>query len=121
MEKRELLKAVIDKHYQELLKIEKPKPGKIGGTYYGSTELISSVGNHLEIFEGNHNSYFCGMVTRYKDVYGIRIGSAYQFSPSEIINELKAVLIEDTEWNIFCDIGTNYSNIGFGKIVRRDK
>lgn len=121
MKKREELKKIIDKYFQNLSKIEKPQASKIGGTYYGSTELISSVGNHLEIFEGNHNSYFCGMVTRYKDVYGIRIGGAYKFYPSDIVNELKAILGEDTEYKIFCDIGTNYSSIGFGKIVRRDR
>lgn len=121
MEKREELKQVIDKYYQNLAKIEKPKTSKIGGIYYGSTELISSVGNHLDIVTGNHNSYFCGMTTRYKDVYGIRIGGAYKFSPSEIVNELKSILGENTDYKIFCDIGTNYSTIGFGKIIRRDR
>lgn len=121
MEKRELLKAVIDKYFQDLSMVEKPQSRKIGGTYYGSVELISSVGNHLEIITGSHSSYFCGMTTRYKDVYGIRIGGAYKFYPSDIVNELKAILGEDTEYKIFCDIGTNYSSIGFGKIVRRDR
>lgn len=118
MEKRELLKAVIDKYYQNLSKIEKPKSSKIGGTYYGSTELISSVGNHLEIVEGNHISYCYGSNIYYKDVYGIKIGGAYKFSPSLITNELKEILGTDTDWKIICDCGTNYSTIGFGKINR---
>lgn len=119
MEKREKLKKVVDKYFQDLSKMEKPNTSKIGGTYYGSTELISSVGNHLEIVEGRHITYCYGSNIQYKDVYAIRIGGAYKFSPSVITEELKAILGTDiTDWRIISDIGTNYSTIGFGKIDR---
>ena len=48
MNKIEQMKKVIDDFYKEMLKIEKPKNYKVGGTYYGGTQLFSSVGNHLD-------------------------------------------------------------------------
>ena len=117
------MKQIINKYYDELAKLPKPSRGKIGGTYYGATQLFSSVGNHLEIEENCcHVSYGYGCNTYYKDSYILRIGGAYHFSTSEIAKELIDVLGSrydaDSRIGIINDYGTNYSVVGFGVISR---
>ena len=117
------MKEIINKHYRNLEKLPKPSKHTIGGTYYGSTELLSSVGNHLEIDENcYHISYGYGTNTKYKNAYVIRIGGAYKYPKSDIIKELKEVFggmyDQETKVGIIEDYGTNYSVIGFGTIYR---
>ena len=120
----ERLLEVLKKYYDELKEIPKPNASKIGGTYYGSTQLFSSVGNHLDFVEnGNHTSYgYGGCNTNYQNAFYLRIGGAYKFSTSKIVNELIEILdgkryINETKLGIIDDYGTNYSVVGFGYII----
>ena len=122
MEKR--LIEILEKHYNELSKLEKPKATQIGGTYYGSTQLFSSVGNHLDfVKDGSHISYgYGGCNINYKNACYLRIGGAYKIDRKTIIDELKKITngkdyISDTKLGIIDDYGTNFSTIGFGYII----
>lgn len=123
MEKR--LIAILEKHYNELSKLEKPKATQIGGTYYGSTQLLSSVGNHLDFVKnGSHTSYgYGGLNTHYRNAFYLRIGGAYKIDRNAIIKELREITggvnyVYDTDLGIIDNYGTNFSTIGFGYIVR---
>ena len=118
MEKLNQAKAIIDNYFQDFSKLPKPEKSQIGGTYYGSTQLFSSVGNHLEIMKGNHISYCYGTNIYYKDVYALKIGGAYKVSFSNMVKELKSILGEETDWKLIDDYGTNFSVVGIGKINR---
>ena len=118
----EKLKEIIQKYYNEYKSLPKPNATKIGGTYYGSTELFSSVGNMLELIEnGYHISHgYAGINTRYKNACYIRIGGAYSISTKVLYDELIAVAgsdcVKETRLGIINDYGTNFSVIGFGYI-----
>lgn len=125
MEKKiEAMLVVLYKTYDELSKLPKPHRYEIGGTYYGATQLFSSVGNHLEMVENcNHTSYESyGINTNYKDAFIIRIGGAYKFSTAQMVTELVGILggryDKNSNIGIITDYGTNYSVIGFGTVVR---
>lgn len=118
MEKFNQAKKIINKYFQDLSKMPKPEKRQIGGTYYGATQLFSSVGNHLEIVEGRHISYCYGTNIYYKDVYALRVGGTYGFSSSPMVNELKEILGDNSDWKLINDYGTNFSTIGIGKINR---
>lgn len=119
MELLEQMHGVLEKHYVKLKELPKPEATRIGGTYYGSTQLFSSVGNHLDLKSGvGHRSYdYCGY-TDYHNTTILRIGGAYKVSIKEIVDELAAVL--GGRYNRECglyiidDYGTNYSTVGFG-------
>ena len=122
MEKK--LIKVLEKHYNELSKLEKPKVERIGGTYYGSTQLFSTVGNHLDfVKDGSHTSYgYGGCNTNYRNAFYLRIGGAYKVDRKVILEELKEITdgknyVSDTKLGIIDDYGTNFSTIGFGYIV----
>lgn len=113
------LTAVLEKHYAALKVLHKPEASKTGGTYYGSTQLFRSVGNHLEIKSGvNHTSYGYGCDTHYSDATILRIGGAYRYSTKQIVEELAAVLggtyNREYRMSIIDDYGTNFSTVGFG-------
>jgi len=119
MELLEQMHGVLEKYYQELQKLPKPEATRIGGTYYGSTQLFSSVGNHLELKSGiNHTSYGYGCNTNYHDATILRIGGAYHYSIRPIVEELKEVLggtyNGEYRFGIIDDYGTNFSTVGFG-------
>lgn len=120
----EKLRKIIRKYYAEYAKIPKPKETKIGGTYYGSTELFSTVGNRLELVEdGSHTSYgYAGYNTNYRKCFIIRIGGAYKLSTRDLYNELIAITggayVKETGLGIINDYGTNFSVIGFGYVSR---
>ena len=118
LEKLNQAKAIIDKYFQDLSMVEKPKASQIGGTYYGSTQLMSSVGNHLDIVTGDYVSYCYGTNIYYKDVYALRVGGAYKFSFSNIVKELKSILEGQTDWKLIDNYGTNFSVVGIGQIRR---
>lgn len=118
MERFNKAKEIVDRYLKELKNVEKPEKYQYGGTYHGSTELLTSVGNHLEIVQGNHISYCYGTNIYYKDVYALRVGGAYKFSSTPMVNELKEILSDSSEWKLINDYGTNYSTIGIGKINR---
>lgn len=112
---------LVDKTYEKIKELPKPEKSKIGGTYYGSTQLFSSVGNHLDLIEDSlyDQRSYGGGTTRY-NLYGIRIGGAYNPHTSGILDELKAFLKENREkifkegLAIIDDYGTNFSVIGLG-------
>lgn len=119
----EKLKEIIRKYYEDWSKLPTPEPYQIGGTYYGRTELFSSVGNHMELVEdGRHTSYgYGGINTHYVKAFYIRIGGAYKISTKELKEELLAITggyyVHDTKLGIIDNYGTNYSVIGFGYII----
>ena len=106
--------------YEKLKQLPKPESYRIGGTYYGSTQLYSSVGNMLDLIEGgSYTSYSYSSRTNYSELYGVRIGGAYSGdSVREIKNELRDFIKEhrqeifDAGWAIIDDFGTNFSVIG---------
>ena len=116
----EKLKEILLKYYNEYSKIPKPKSGKVGGTYYGSTELFQSIGNHLEFLEDvEHTVYDYGGSTNYKHCYLLKIGGAYKISRKEIYEELRETLggkgyVPELNLCLIDKYGTNYSVIGFG-------
>ena len=108
---------VVNKTYDELKAKPRPKPYKIGGTYYGSTQLFSSVGNDLELIDDRpYISYGYGGSTQYSSIWGIRIGGAYKLDDykelREFMKENKEQLFKD--FYIINDYGTNYSVYGIG-------
>ena len=119
----EKLKEILKEFFDELSKLEKPKTSKIGGTYYGRTELVSSVGNHLDYKEDvSHISYdYCGS-TSYRNACIVRVGGAYRrdygVSTTSVVNKLKEVLggnyVSELRLGIIDDYGTNFSTVGFG-------
>lgn len=120
----EKLKDILRKYYDEYMKLPKPQAYKAGGTYYGSTELFSAIGNRLEMIENcKHTSYgYAGCNTYYKNCCVLLIGGAYKISTKELYEELVAiaggVYVKDTNLGIINDYGTNFSVIGFGYITR---
>ena len=76
-EKIRAMEEILEKHYLELKELPKPESYRFGGTYYGSTEILTSVGNHLDFVKGcHHTSYDYGGHTHYKDACILRIGGA---------------------------------------------
>lgn len=118
------LKKILKEFYEELSKLEKPKTTKIGGTYYGRTQLFSHVGNMLDFEDGvTHISYDYGSSTIYQNACIIRIGGAYRreydVSTKEIVEKLKKVIggkyyLPEKKLGIIDTYGTNFSVVGFG-------
>ena len=109
----------VNETYEELKKLPTPKPERIGGTYYGSTQLFSRVGNHLDLIQGQpYISYGYGGSTDYSQMWGIRIGGAYK---EEKHKELMAFIwknkqaLFDEGYAIIDDYGTNFSTYGIAK------
>ena len=73
------IEELVSETYIALEKIEKPDSYSIGGTYYNSTELRSSVGNMLEIIEREwYTSYEYVSSTNYYIWSALKIGGAYE-------------------------------------------
>ena len=111
--------ALIRKVYASLEKLPKPQSGRIGGTYYGGTQLFSSVGNHLDLLEGEpYTSYGYGWNINYSSIYGIRLGGAYK---TDVISELSDFLYDNAKelasegWSVINDYGTNFSTYGIAR------
>lgn len=105
--------------YEQMNKLPKPERTQIGGTYYGGTQLFSSVGNHLDLLDGEpYTSYGYGCNINYDAIYGIRIGGAYKTS---LVDDLKDYLNEHKEeinsagYTIIADYGTNFSTYGIAR------
>jgi hypothetical protein len=101
---------IVLRTYDKLEAKPRPKPYKIGGTYYGSTQLFSSVGNHLDLIDNEPYAQCSSM-------WGIRIGGAYELDDYE---ELRDFLKENRKellkegYCIIDDYGTNFSVYGIG-------
>ena len=105
--------------YIELSNLPQPKSYRLGGTFYGGTELYRSVGNMLDPINGEpYTSYGYGGSTHYDELWGIRIGGAYD---TELKQELRSYIREvrqtifDAGWAIVDDYGTNFSVIGIAR------
>lgn len=129
-ESRAYAVKLLREFYEEMKTVEKPERYTVGGTYYGSTELLSSVGNHLDWLENDtYTSYDYGGRTNYEDVIGVRVGGAYKAHEAmsalnkklaPIIKEVRELEKDDYEnsrTGLIYDYGTNFSVIGFGKVV----
>lgn len=120
----EKLQTVLRSFFDEVSKLDKPQQERIGGTYYGGTQLFSHVGNMLEYIEdGHYTKYSYGNIrTNYEHVYAVKIGGAYKVSTTALVKELSAILggyyNRDMGIGIIDDFGTNFSFVGFG-IIRR--
>lgn len=116
------LVSEIHNFYDEAAKLPKPKEYKVGGTYYGSTELFKSVGNHLDLLEDIKYSVseYGGFVKHYENVYAVRIGGAYNLSTAPLSDKLSAI-IKNNEHNLelISEYGSNFSVIGFGRRIRK--
>lgn len=120
MEKNIFYKSVdaIKGIYEELKRLPKPESYRLGGTFYGSKELFSSVGNHLELLEDTpYSSYdsYCHYSTDYPHMWGLKIGGAYSSSAHSV---LKKFLDDNRDelfkagFTIIDDYGTNFSTYG---------
>lgn len=105
--------------YEELKKLPRPEAYKMGGTFYGSTELFTSVGNMLELIEGEpYISHEYGGDVKFPELWGIRIGGAYK---EDISKKLKEFLKEheqefrDEGYSYINKYGTNFSVIGIAR------
>lgn len=118
----EKAKVILREYYKKIKQLPKPESYQIGGTFYGATEIFSTVGNCLEMVEnGMHISYgYACSRTIYKNACFLKIGSAYKYPLREIEKDLEKVLGTrynyETKIGLICDRGTNYSVIGFGVI-----
>lgn len=110
--------SVFQETYEELQKLPKPNNYKVGGTYYGGTQLFSSVGNHLDLIEDKpYSSYdsYCHYSTNYSHMWGIRIGGAYEL---DSYKDLRSFLkdsrqqLTDAGYTIIDDYGSNFSVYG---------
>lgn len=112
-------KALIDQFFDELKKMPKPESERIGGTYYGSTQIYSSVGNMLDRVDGSYQRYdsYSGMRADYKNVYAIRVGGAYKVGESikQLTAEIRSAVL-NTPYVLLYDWGTNFSVVGIGEV-----
>lgn len=106
--------------YIALSNLPQPESYRLGGTFYGGTELYRSVGNMLDPINGEpYISYGYGGSTHYDELWGIRIGGVY--NAPEIVKELRDYIKEvrqtifDAGWAIVDDYGTNFSVIGIAR------
>ena len=113
-------KALIADLYARAREWDKPDTYKLGGTYYGGTQLFAMVGNDLELIDGGqHTSYDYGGRTNYKDVYAIRIGGAYVAGKElgELSDKLVLLMRQGGDFAVIDDHGTNFSVVGIGQVV----
>lgn len=116
----EKLKEILLKYYNEYSNLPKPESDKVGGTYYGGTQLFQSIGNMLELLEDvNHTVYGYGCLTSYHHCYLLKIGGAYKISRDSIYEELRKALGDrgycpELDLSLINDYGPNFLVIGFG-------
>ena len=110
--------------YEKLETLPRPASYKIGGEYFGGTQLFKSVGNMLDLIKGESYIQYdgCGTSTQYQELFGIRIGGAYKDSESrKLIDALTKKLVNSrTElmsegFVVVDDYGTNFSVIGIAR------
>ena len=90
----------IYKAYDDVKKIPKPDEYKVGGTYYGGTELHSVYSNELKLIDGGHCEIasVSGGVRYYEHGWAIKIGGAYDFHDVyPAVKKLKSFLEEYAE------------------------
>ena len=118
-----ILNELVDT-YEKLRLLPKPTSYRVGGEYYGSTQLFRTVGNMLDIIEGDsYIQYSYGTSTQYRHLFGIKIGGAYKDIESrELIENLRQKLIANRSeitgmgYTIVDDYGTNFNVIGIACI-----
>jgi hypothetical protein len=104
--------------YEELGKLPKPDTYKVGGTYYGGTQIFRSVGNHLDLIEDKpYSSYdsYCGFSTDYSHMWGIRIGGAYGLDSYDGLRKFlkdNGQQLTGAGYAIIDDYGSNFSVYG---------
>lgn len=110
--------GIIYETYENMSRLPKPKPYKVGGTYYGGTQLFSSRGCHLDLLENdNYQSYdsYCGTRTDYIHLWGLRICGAYDTDCSlkltKFLKDNREQLIKEG-FSVIDDYGTNFSVYG---------
>lgn len=115
----EKTKDIIAEVYMNLKSLPKPQAYRMGGTYYGGTQLFSSVGNHLDLLQGEpYTSYGYGCNINYSEIYGIRLGGAYKTDEvGRLVDFLRenAKQITDAGWTGIEDYGTNFSTYGIAR------
>ena len=74
---KESVELLVDNLYNKLLHLPKPKTSTYGGTYYGSTELLSHVSN---ILTKTTSPFYDELRNRYEDSVVLRIGAAYDYA-----------------------------------------
>ena len=110
--------AVFQETYEELKRLPKPNTYKVGGTYYGGTQLFNSVGNHLDLIEDKpYSSYdsYCHYSTNYSHMWGIRIGGAYKLDSYKYLRDFikdNRQQLKDAGYAIIDDYGSNFSVYG---------
>ena len=115
------IKEKIQEAFNKLQKLPKPNAYKYGNNYYGSTELITHVGNMLELITTPYRSYSYGLTRFFDNPFAIKVGSAYEGKEvSEIINnlekDLKEACFKKREIkSVILDYGTNFCVLGIGE------
>lgn len=118
------VKRRINSSYKQLCSLPKPDTYRVGGTYYGSTQLYSSRGNMVEILKNcDYMSYGYGCNTYYSTIYALKVGGAYTNNDEYWIirKKLKQFIDEHRQeifaagWAIIDDYGTNFSVYGIAR------
>jgi hypothetical protein len=106
--------------FDKLNSLPRPTSRKIGGTYYGGTQLFSSVGNHLDVIDEEpyqKRDSYTGIYTRYEKIWALRIGGAFDLDDyreyRNFIKEHKDMLAEEG-YSIVDEYGTNFGVYGVG-------
>ena len=117
------VKRLVEESRENLAALPKREAYGIGGTYYGSAEIVSSVGNVLEVLKDR--PYVChgyGSSSRYDDVFALKVGGTYRDARSMGVVKKLRDFIDANRWEIFSagwvivnDVGTNFSVYGIAK------
>lgn len=113
---------LLHKTYDKAKNLPKPDTYKVGGTYYGGTELHDVYDNDLKLIENGYCQVPTptGSLWPYEHAWVLKIGGAYPVS--EITNELRNFLnynklkFKQAGFTVITTYGSGYCLFGIGKI-----
>lgn len=106
------LKKLVDNIYNKLKGLNKPNVKTTGGEYYGSTELIRTHGNSLELLD-EENSYCVqvGGAYKYSD-YNAEVTALYDAFPKVAWDIYGDITVEGIRCHLVHKYGSNFSIYG---------
>ena len=106
--------------FEKLNSLPRPLSHKVGGTYYGGTQLFTSVGNHLDLIDGEpyeQRDSYTGIRFQYKKVWALRIGGAFDLDDyaeyRKFIREHRDAL-NNEGYGVVDNYGSNFGVYGVG-------